>query len=127
MFCRFGSVEDSRPVAAMVWLKVVWIRPSSPGIGISESTIVISLDTSRCRSRCSSSGWPVCASRLVSASESVVYPVLIRLVLGSPSSLNRISCSCLGEPRLNSCPTTANAACSAAFTSPCSVADMAAK
>ena len=28
MFCRFGSVDDSRPVAAMVWLNVVWIRPS---------------------------------------------------------------------------------------------------
>lgn len=29
MFCRLGSVDDSRPVAAMVWLKVVWIRPSA--------------------------------------------------------------------------------------------------
>ena len=28
MFCRFGSVDDSRPVAAIVWLNVVWIRPS---------------------------------------------------------------------------------------------------
>ena len=72
MFCRFGSVEDSRPVAATVWLNVVWIRPSSPAIGISESTIDISLATSRWRSRCSRTGWPVCASRLVSASESVV-------------------------------------------------------
>ena len=27
MFCRFGSVEDSRPVAATVWLNVVWMRP----------------------------------------------------------------------------------------------------
>ena len=128
MFCRFGSVEDSRPVAAIVWLYVVWIRPSSPAIGISESTIdILSLATSRCRSRCSRTGWPVCASRLVSASESVVYPVLIRLVLGRPSSVNSTSCSCLGEPRLNSCPTTAYAACSAAFTSPPRVADMAAK
>ena len=47
MFCRFGSVEESRPVAATVWWNVVWIRPSSPAIGISESTIVISLLTSR--------------------------------------------------------------------------------
>ena len=30
MFCRLGSVEDSRPVAAIIWLKVVWMRPSSP-------------------------------------------------------------------------------------------------
>ena len=27
MFCRFGSVLDSRPVAAIIWLNVVWIRP----------------------------------------------------------------------------------------------------
>ena len=28
MFCRLGSVLDSRPVAAISWLNVVWIRPS---------------------------------------------------------------------------------------------------
>ena len=28
MFCRFGLVLESRPVAARTWLKVVWIRPS---------------------------------------------------------------------------------------------------
>src|SRR3974377_2309972 len=27
MFCRFGSVEDSRPVAATAWWDDVWIRP----------------------------------------------------------------------------------------------------
>ena len=27
MFCRLGSVDDSRPVAATIWLNVVWIRP----------------------------------------------------------------------------------------------------
>ena len=68
MFCRFGSVEDSRPVAATVWLNVVWIRPFSPAIGISESTIDISLATSLCRSRCLSTGFSVCASKLVSSS-----------------------------------------------------------
>ncbi len=26
MFCRFGSDELSRPVAATVWLKLAWIR-----------------------------------------------------------------------------------------------------
>ena len=80
------------------------MRPSSPAIGISESTMLLSLATSRCRSRYASTGCSVCASRPVSASESVVYPVLIRLVLGRPSSLNSTSCSCLGEPRLNSRP-----------------------
>ena len=26
MFCRFGSLDDRRPVAATVWLKLVWTR-----------------------------------------------------------------------------------------------------
>ena len=30
MFCRFGLVEESRPVAATAWLKRVWMRPSAP-------------------------------------------------------------------------------------------------
>ena len=29
MFWRFGSWEESRPVAAPAWLKVVWMRPSA--------------------------------------------------------------------------------------------------
>jgi hypothetical protein len=49
MFCRFGSVEESRPVAATVWLKVVWIRLSSPTDLIRPSTVPRSLLTSRCR------------------------------------------------------------------------------
>ena len=36
MFCRFGSVAESRPVAATVWLKVAWMRPVS-GLTISGS------------------------------------------------------------------------------------------
>ena len=72
MFCRFGSVDDSRPVAAIIWLNVVWMRPAASAIGISESTIDLSLDTSRWCSRCSRTGCSVVASRLVSASESVV-------------------------------------------------------
>ena len=27
MFCRFGLLDESRPVAATVWLKSVWTRP----------------------------------------------------------------------------------------------------
>ena len=27
MFCKFGSLELSRPVAATVWLNDVWTRP----------------------------------------------------------------------------------------------------
>ena len=29
MFCKFGSLELSRPVAATVWLNDVWTRPVS--------------------------------------------------------------------------------------------------
>ena len=32
MFCRFGLVLESRPVAAVVWLKVVWMRPVAGSI-----------------------------------------------------------------------------------------------
>ena len=63
MFCRFGSVDERRPVAAIVWLNVVWMRPASSISGSSESTTVFSRATSRWRSRCSSTGWPVCSYR----------------------------------------------------------------
>ena len=73
MFCRLGSCEDSRPVAAITWLKVVWMRPWSSTIGISESTTVFSRDTSRCRSRWPSSGTSgTCSDNHSSASASVV-------------------------------------------------------
>src|ERR1035441_3439072 len=52
---------------------------------------------------------------------------VIRLVFGRPSSVNSTSCSCLGEPKLNSCPVAANAPCSAALTSPPRLADMSMK
>ena len=30
IFCKFGSLEEMRPVAAMVWSNQVWMRPSRP-------------------------------------------------------------------------------------------------
>ena len=39
MFCRFGSAELSRPVAAMVWKYVVWMRPSGATVFCSPSTV----------------------------------------------------------------------------------------
>ena len=36
MFCRFGLVLESRPVAARTWLKVVWMRPSSGSIELGQ-------------------------------------------------------------------------------------------
>ena len=34
MFCRFGSVLDSRPVVVAVWLKVVCSRPVASEISV---------------------------------------------------------------------------------------------
>ena len=30
IFWRLGLLDDKRPVAVAVWLKVVWMRPSGP-------------------------------------------------------------------------------------------------
>jgi hypothetical protein len=38
MFCRFGSVEESLPVAVTVIWKLVWIRPSGETTFRSPST-----------------------------------------------------------------------------------------
>src|ERR1044072_8596486 len=77
MFCRLGSVDDSRPVAATVWLKVVWVRPLGEIVLISPSTVDRSRACSRWRSMITGSSWSVCPASQASASASVVYPVLV--------------------------------------------------
>ena len=72
MFCRFGSVEDSRPVRAMVWLNVVWMRPSSDSASSSPLTVTRSRVASRCSSRCSRNGCGFDSFSVCSASASVV-------------------------------------------------------
>ena len=72
MFCRFGSVDDSRPVAAIVWLNVVWIRPSEATEFSSPSTVTLSRVASRWASRCCRNGCPVLSNSDCSASASVV-------------------------------------------------------
>ena len=57
MFCRFGSVDDRRPVAATVWLNVVWMRPSSPTALTSPSTVDFIFCDSRNAISRSSNGW----------------------------------------------------------------------
>jgi hypothetical protein len=61
MFCRFGLVEDSRPVAAPVWLKVVWTRPSrgSTCLGRASRYVEFSLSSSRQDRIASTIGWHV--------------------------------------------------------------------
>ena len=114
-FCRLGLSLESRPVAATICLKVVWMRPSSATVGSScFSTTMSSRVISRWCSSRSITGWV--PSRFCRASASVVQPVLIFLVLGRPSSSNSSACSCLGLPRWNSCPTLSYAASAAALT-----------
>ena len=72
MFCRLGSVLESRPVAAMVWLKVVWMRPSAATVFSSPSMVCRSRITSRWRSRCSRKGCSVLTYNACNASASVV-------------------------------------------------------
>ena len=73
---------------------------------------------SRIRRRDSSTGCFVFSNNQFSASASVVKPVLIFFVFGSPSSSNRTTCNCLGEATLNSCPAAACANLVSRATSP---------
>ncbi len=72
MFCRFGSVDDNRPVAAMICVYVVWIRPSGAIERISPSTVCRSRITSRCASRCCRNGCSVLTNSSASESASVL-------------------------------------------------------
>ncbi len=126
-FCRFGSVEERRPVAATVWLKVVWIRPSAATVLIRPSTVERSRACSRWRSMITGSSCSVWPASQASASASVVYPVLVFLVFGRFSSPKKTSWSCLGEPRLNSWPTEACASFTACWTAPANCCSMASR
>ena len=72
MFCRLGSVDDSRPVAAIIWLNVVWMRPSSATDLSSPSTVILSRVASRWSSIADRNGWPVSTNSDCRASASVV-------------------------------------------------------
>ena len=77
------------------------------GLGASSPVIVqnwngIAYDEPFKRNRCAKMGCPVLAANQSKLSASVVNPVLIFLVLGSLSSSKSTTCSCLGEPILNS-------------------------
>ena len=59
MFCKFGPVDDKRPVAATVCWKCVWMRPSLAISAIRPSTVVPSFFVSRIRSNDVRTGWPL--------------------------------------------------------------------
>ena len=66
--------------------------------------VVASFLVSRIRRSAANTGCAVFSKSHVRASASVVYPVLIFLVFGKPSSSKRTTCSCLGDATLNSWP-----------------------
>ena len=105
MFCRFGLVEDSRPVAAPVWLNVVCTRPSrgSTCLGSASRYVEFSLSSSRQDRIASTIGWTSRSfSRTLASVESWPFGVFFP---GDSFSLSyRIARSCGGEFRLNSSP-----------------------
>ena len=118
MFCRFGSTDERRPVAATVCAKWVRIRPSLPISAIRPSTVVPNFLVSRIRRSDSRSGCLVFSNNQLSASASVVNPVLIFFVFGRFSSSKRTTCSCFGDATLNSWPAARCAAFVSRVTSP---------
>ncbi len=105
MFCRLGSEDDSRPVAATVWLKDVWILPVAGFTSLGRASTYVDLSFSSCRysRRCRGSEYPRAASSS-SAEASVEGPVLVRFTTGSSKRSKRISRSCGFELTLNSPP-----------------------
>ena len=57
MFCRFGLVEESRPVAVAVWLNTVCTRPfASTSVGSTSMYVFLSFETSRYSSTFAATG-----------------------------------------------------------------------
>src|SRR2546427_798048 len=49
MFCRFGFDDDSRPVAAPAWLKLVWMRPERTSISSGSASTYVPFSLLICR------------------------------------------------------------------------------
>ena len=94
------------------------MRPSAPISAINPSTVVPSFLVSRIRKSDARSGCLVFSKSQLSASASVVNPVLIFLVFGRFNSSKRTTCSCLGDATLNSWPAAKCAALVSRATSP---------
>ncbi len=83
IFCRFGFVDDIRPVAVAVWLNVVWIFPVEGfmRVGNAFTYVVSSFLTPRISRIRSTNG---CEERYFSRISSVVAyaPVFVFLLSG---------------------------------------------
>ena len=108
MFWRFGSLDDSRPVAATVWLNDVCSRPvcGFTSAGSASMYVLSSFDSSRYSMSSTGSSCPASASSC-STLASVDGPVAVFLRIGSFSRSNSTSRSCGLELMLNSPPAAA--------------------
>ena len=113
MFCRLGSAELSRPVAAIVWKYVVWMRPSGATVFCSPSTVCRSRVTVACRRAGAGGGGRGPVEEGLQRLGVGGVAGLDALGFGRSRSSNSTTCSCLGEPRFNCLPMT-SCACSAA-------------
>ena len=104
MFWRFGSVEESRPVAAPAGWNVVWIRPSagSMSCGSASTYVPFSLESERCSS--TSRGSSCWSASFSSTSWSVDGPVFSRFSTGSSSSVKSTCASSRVEATLKRRP-----------------------
>ena len=105
MFCKFGSLELSRPVAATTWLNEAWTRPVSGQIISGRASTYVLLSFAYCRywRILAGRGWSGASSSSTSAS--VLGPVLaVCLTTGSFNWWNSSSWSCFGEAMLNRRP-----------------------
>ena len=102
MFWRFGSLEDSLPVAATVWLNEVWILPVDffTSDGSASTYPCFSFARERYSRIPAGSGCPLASDARTSAS--VEYPVFVFLPFLSPSFSKRMTWSCFGDSTLNS-------------------------
>ena len=105
MFCRLGSEEDSRPVAATAWWYEVWMRPVRGCTCAASASVYVPRSFASPRNSRISFG-SACSAASSSRTSSAVegWPVGVRRTTGMPSRSNRICCSCFGDSRLNGPP-----------------------
>ena len=105
MFCRLGLVDESRPVAARTWLKVVWIRPVRGLISARQRVEVGVLELRHLAPALDLGDDLVLVADLGEDPGVGRVAGLARVACGSGRARRRAPRpSCCGEPIVNSCP-----------------------
>ena len=129
MFCRLGSDEESRPVAATVWWKEEWTREfSSASWGRASTYVPFSFEISRYSMTSRAIGNPCSASSVRTSTpveETRVFAVF--LPTGYFIFSNRICPSFTGELTLNCSPASCQIRSSSARSSRSMRADIPAR